>query len=264
MPNLQHVYLTAHGLFTAGAWNQETAQIGLRLAFAPKTDPVAKGSTFTMQDNGEVVPDTGTQAGANGTLTRTWSARIGAIGSGDNMDATQQIDLAQDFRTFLVALQAYQSTGFQWTHIKIAPIAAAGSYAAPSSVYTFSAPVPGAAGAGNHSYPPEVALAVSFRAPVIGRTGRGRFYIPGLHTAAGALDGTVGGAATTAILAAGVSLVTNVQNMTGITEYDAIVAVTSAGKATAVRPTQVRVGNHFDSQRRRQQQQPEVYTSTAL
>lgn len=264
MPALQHVYLTAHGTWGAGSWANERAQIGCRLAFAPVGSEPAKGSTFTLAENGDIATDTGTEAGTHGTLTRTWKSRIGGIGSPDNMDAAQQVDLAEDFWTFLNSIRTYQGGGFSWTHVKIAPILADGAYGAPSSVYQFTAALAGAGAAGNQTLPPEVALAVSFRAPVIGRTGRGRMYLPAMHVSAVNLDGTVHATATSTVLAAGVTLVGALENLSGIEEVTPVFTVTSAGKSTGVRPSQVRVGSHFDAQRRRQQQQPEVYTSTSL
>jgi hypothetical protein len=46
--------------------------------------------------------------------------------------------------------------------------------------------------------------------------------------------------------------------------FSPLVIVTSAGNATAVRPSQVRVGNHIDVQRRRQAQVKETYAAAAL
>jgi len=55
--------------------------------------------------------------------------------------------------------------------------------------------------------------------------------------------------------------VDNLDNRPGSPDYDSLVMVTSVGKATAVRPSQARVGNHADVQRRRQHQVQETYVS---
>jgi hypothetical protein len=60
------------------------------------------------------------------------------------------------------------------------------------------------------------------------------------------------------------TLITNMQDIPGVEDYGPIVSVLSAGSATAVRPAQVRVGDHFDVQRRRQHQVPETYSSVSL
>lgn len=262
MPALQHIYLTAHGEWTASPFATEKAQIGIRLPIAAEADPPAKGTTFEPIANGDVVLDAGTQAGTNGTLTRTWKARLGPIASPDNA-ATMQADLADDMWAFLNSLKSIQSTVFKWTHVKIAPILATGAYGAPSAVYQFTAPLVGASAAG--ALPPELAVAVSFRAPIIGRRGRGRMYIPALAlTQVDGANGTVLAAAQTSLKTWAGTLVTNLENLPGVEEYSTLVGVMSAGSSTAVRPSEVRVGNHWDMQKRRQDQAVETYSSAAL
>jgi hypothetical protein len=58
--------------------------------------------------------------------------------------------------------------------------------------------------------------------------------------------------------------VTNLEDAPGTEEYGPLVMVTSSGSSTGVRPAEIRVGNHWDAQRRRQHQVPEVYTIQAL
>jgi len=263
MADLHHIYVTAHGEYTGTPWLGEKAQIGIRLPIASEASLPEKGTTWTPIDNGEVVVDAGTQAGVNGTLTRTWAARLGPIGSPDNADAAMQADLGDDMWTFLNATKALLATPFRWTHVKIAPILAGGGYGAPSAIYQFTAPLAGTGGAA--MLPPEVAIACSFRAPIIGRRGRGRFYLPGAGVAGTlANDGTVIDSARTTLVGAMQTLVTNLENIPGVEDFGPLVSVLSAGSATAVRPSQVRVGTHFDAQRRRQHQVAEVYTSGAL
>lgn len=263
MAALQHIYLTAHGEWTTASWLGEKAQIGLRLAICDAEDEPAKGSVFDIPENGDVAIDSGSSAGTHGSLTRTWTARRGPIGSTENCDAAFQIDLAEDMWTFLDGMKAYVKDSFRWTHVKIAPILASGAYGAPSATYVFTAPVVGTSGGGTN-FPPEVALALSLRAPVLGRRGRGRVYIPGLITTVGATDGTVASASRTTFAGYLATLVTNLEDAPGTEEYGPVVMVTSAGSATAVRPSEVRVGSHFDAQRRRQHQVPETFTVQAL
>lgn len=264
MPALHHVYLTAHGEFTAAAWAGENAQIGLRVCVEDESSLPAKGTVFTpYAGHGDVVADSGTQAGTNGTLTRTWTARLGDIGSLENADAAWQADLCDDMWTFLNTIKAKQSGSFRWTHCKVAPILADGKYGAPAATYAFTAPLVGV-GAATCS-PPELSIAVSLRAGILGRRGRGRMYIPVPSTATivtndGTVNPTDAGTWATALK----TLVTNLEDSPGVEEWSPVVVVTSAGAATVVRPSQVRVGNHFDVQRRRQAQVPETYTSQAL
>lgn len=263
MSALGHIYLTAHGEWTSSAWLGEKAQIGLRLPIVQDAAMPAVGSIFSPVENGDVVQDNGTQAGTNGTLTRTWSARLGGVGSATNADAAMQADLADDFWTFLNALKTYQHNSFKWTHVKIAPVLVDGTYGAPSAIYQFTSAITG--GNANACLPPELALAVSFRAAIIGRRGRGRMYIPALTSQAlTSADGTVAAATASGIRDMAVTLLGNIDNLPGTEEYSTIVAVMSAGSSTAVRPAQVRVGNHFDVQRRRQHQAVETYSTTNL
>jgi hypothetical protein len=174
-----------------------------------------------------------------------------------------QADLADDFWTFLNASKALVGIYFRWTHVKIAPILADGSYGAPSAVYTFTTPLVGT-GTGV-MMPPEVAIACSFRAAIIGRRGRGRFYMPALSvTNCSDNTGVVKSTTRTNLVGYLSTLVANLEDKPGVEDWGPIVSVMSAGSATAVRPSQVRVGSHFDAQRRRQHQVPEDYTSAAL
>lgn len=263
MTALQHIYLTAHGEWTTANWLGEHAQIGLRLAIVEDASPPAKGALFTIPTNGDVALDSGTYAGTNGTLTKTWTARRGPVGSSENCDDAFQADLCEDLRTFLDALKANVKDTFRWTHMKVAPILADGTYGAPSATYQLTTPLAGTGSAGTN-FPPEVAVAVTLRANVLGRRGRGRVYLPGLNTSVSATDGTVSSAFRSSAAGAMVTLISNLEDAPGTEEYGPLVMVTSAGSSVAVRPAEVRVGSHFDAQRRRQHQVPETYTVTAL
>lgn len=263
MAALQHIYLTAHGEWTTANWLGEKGQIGLRLAIVEDAAAPAKGSIFSLPLSGDVATDSGTYAGTNGTLTRTWTARRGPVGSTENCDDVFQADLADDFWTFLDSLKANVKNTWTWTHVKIAPILADGKYGAPAATYQFTTPLAGTGSAGTN-FPPEVAVAVSLRAPVLGRRGRGRVYLPGLNTTVSATDGTVSTTFRSAAATAMATLIANLEDAPGIEDYGPLVVVTSAGSQTAVRPSEVRVGSHFDAQRRRQHQVPEDYTVTAL
>ena len=263
MAALQHVYLTAHGEWTATPWVGEFAQVGVRVVLSSDTPVPERGSIWTLPtNNGDVVGTYDTVAGSNGTLTQQWSARIGPTGSTVNAGSAVQIDLAEDLRSFLAVAATRMSNGFRWTHIKIAPVLASGKYGAPSSIYQFTTPLVGS-GTGN-AMPPEVAIATSFRAPVLGRRGRGRMYLPALSADALDASGTVGPVWRNGLSTAAKNLVLALDNWPGIDELAGTLVVMSAGSSTAVIPTQARVGNHADVQRRRKDDVPETYTAVAL
>jgi len=261
---LQHVYLTAHGDYNSGPWVGEAAQIGVRLAFAPTVGAPDMGATFTMATGTSVAETFATTAGTNGTLTHKWQANGGAGIAGLEMTAARQIDMAEDFFTFLNAIKASTATTFWWRYIKIAPVTAFFNDAAATAIYTLTTGISGGGISSTHE-PPEVAVAASIMAPVLGRRGRGRMYIPAIAGSARAADGVVATGYQTTLNTAMKDLIDSLQNVPGATEaYFPLVVVTSAGKPTAVRPNQVRVGNHFDVQKRRQDQVKEGYASLAL
>lgn len=261
MTALQHVYLTAHGSWHTGPWNGEGAQFGLRLCTAQTASAPTKGTVFTPAANGDAVIDTGTQAGANGTLTKTWTARRGEVGSAENWDAGMQIDLAEDMRTFLNSVKAFQSNAFRWTHVKVSPVSAAGKAIQSSSVYTFTAPLVG----GNATtLPPQVAMALSLRADIIGRRGRGRIYLPALYNGVLDASGIIDTTAATNLRNVFKTLVDALQNLPGTPDFIPIVSILSPGQATAVRPSQIRTGNRLDTIQSRRRQVAEAYTTLAL
>lgn len=263
MTALHHVYVTAHGEWTNSAWVGEYAQIGIRLGVENEGSSPAKGSVFTpYSGHGDVVSASGTTTGAHGTLSNTWTARLGASGSEENADGAWQTDLAEDVWAFLNSAKFYQSDGFRWTHVRIAPILADGKYGMPASVYTFSAALVG--GRSGSFLPPEVALACSFRAAVIGRKGRGRFYFPAISTQYVDTSGMADSTMRTALLGFITTLVTNLENAPGTEVFSPLLMVTSAGASTAVRPAEARIGNHYDVQRRRQAQIAETYAVATL
>lgn len=263
---LSHLYLTAHGEWTVASWIGEKAQIGIRCFVTGVAATPPFGQRFTMPANGvdtlSVEPHTAVVNGTNGVLAQTF--RVDGTGIPPTVIGDPElIDYAEDFRTYLNGLKAYFQTGFRWTHFKVAPIKPDGSYAQPATVYTLNTPIVGTGVTAQ--LPPEVACAVSLRAPVMGRRGRGRMYLPALGGGALASDGVLGTGFKTDLGTLTAAFVQGLQNMPGADwPVDTWVIVTSAGSPEAVRPTQVRVGNHFDVQARRQDQVPEVYTSTAL
>ena len=261
MTALQHVYLTIHGSWNSGPWVGEGAQFGLRLCTADTSSAPALGTIWTPETNGDAVVDSGTQSGANGILTKTWTARRGLPASTENFDAGMQIDMAEDMRTFVDVIKANMATNFRWTHVKVSPVSAAGKAIQSSSVYAFTTPI---AGTGSGTLPPQIAMALSLRADIIGRRGRGRIYLPALVPAVNDTTGVVPTATQTVLRTAFKALVDNLQNLPGTPQYIPIVSILSPGQATVVRPSQIRTGNRLDTIQSRRRQVAEVYATTAL
>lgn len=262
MTALKHVYLTAHGSYPSGAWVGESAQIGIRAGFAVTVEAPDKGDIWTPVTGGEITADFGALAGTHGTLARTWTARVGATGSTENMDAGAQVDMCEDVWTFLDAIKGFQTNLFRWTHVKVSAVDTLGKTPIVSSIYTFTAPVVGAS-AGS-ALPPQVAMALSTRANLVGRRGRGRVYIPALSTNMMATDGTVAVSNSNTMRAAFKTLIDNLQAQPGLTEHFPVVFVGSADSPTVVRPVEIRTGNRLDTIQSRRRQVIESYAVTAL
>jgi len=261
MTDLQHVYLTAHGSFTTGPWVGESAQFGIRLASVGVLNTPAKGTTFVLPIHGPVTVDQGQTAGTNGLLSRTWTARRGPVPSSENFDDAWQIDCAEDMRAFLYALRAYQAQSFSWSSVKLAPIGADGKTIGTSAVYALTVPI---AGTQSNLLPPQVAMAITLRANILGRRGRGRIYLPALGQTDLDASGIVATATATAVRGAFVTLINALQNLPGVPQVVPLVVVMSAGSVDGVRPTEVRTGQRFDTIRSRRAQVPETYTTTQL
>jgi hypothetical protein len=157
----------------------------------------------------------------------------------ENFGPTEQIDVAEDMRTFLTVLAGYQFSGWRWTHVKLAPISAAGATIGTAATYTFTSPV---AGATSTLVPPQIALAITMRANIVGRKGRGRIYVPAWGTGSLENNSTLKAATGTGLRNGMKALIDNVQNVAGFSTYLPIVVVTSAGATEAVRPVEVRTG----------------------
>lgn len=261
MTQLQHIYLTAHGSFASGPWLGEAGQFGVRLAIAETGAMPDLGSIFNLELQGDVATDSGTTAGTHGALTRTWTARRGPVGSNENCDAGFQIDCAEDVWTFLDSLKGYTANSWRWTHVKMAPVSAAGDTIGTSSVYTFTTPL---AGTASTTLPPQLTMAISTRAAILGRRGRGRIYLPAAAQSVIDASGVVVPAYATAARNAFVTLLNSLQNLPGTPDYVPLYVIMSAGQTSAVRPSQVRTGSRIDTVRSRREQVPEVYTVTEL
>lgn len=261
MTAFQHVYVTVHGRWSSGPWAGEAGQFGLRLCTVPTLAAPEKGKIFAPSANGDVVLDQGVQVGTHGTLTRVWTGRIGPLGSEDNWDAAYQVDIAEDIWAYLDATKALHATLWQWTHVKQAAISSAGAVIEGSSTYTFTTPVQGTTAS---TLPPQVSAAISLRANIPGRRGRGRIYLPGLAQTWVSADGTIPTTPATTARTALKALVDNLQDPPGTPDQIPIVSLLSPGAATAVRPAEIRTGNRLDTIQSRRRQVAEAYTALPL
>jgi hypothetical protein len=250
-----HLYVTAHGHYPSGRWAGETAQVGFR--FSTWSNLNENGPLVTLPDHGAVSLQTGDRDINGYTVTKTFGLPSLAITPGQDDDVLD--DLVVDFATFLAQLNAYQAMPFQWDSFKVAPVElGTGKYLAGASIWTRNSPqIP----SNSNALPPECAIAVSFRAPIVGRRGRGRMYIPALNVTAIKADGLVSANALNALSAGGQTLVTSLANMPGIDLQNSGLVIGSGASRIMVKPSECRVGDHVDAQRRRQHQAEELYTT---
>lgn len=261
LPN--KLYLSMHFDYTAASgWQGETAQMGLRLGMVPTVGAPDMGAIFTLPVASSVSPLAVQGSDATWNYSCNWEAHWGSNPDEATIDLAQQADMAADCLTYWTAIKGQCNTGVRFTGVKIAPIQPDGTYSYGASEWRLKSAV---AGTQASAMPPETSIAVTIMADIIGRRGRGRMFIPGLGTANANTYGKVGASAITAFGAATKTLIDNLQNLSGVPQgYFPLVSVCSNNDATAIRPQTVRLGDHFDVQRRRQHQIPENMTYTSL
>lgn len=250
-----HLYITAHGEYTNAHWSPETSQIGIRVSRWGLVQPSPFLSLPNLNDWKVAFTEYDTD---------TFHVTSMFDSDDDTSLARQGIteDFALDMHAFLSSMRAHQWSGFRWTHIKVALIEhGTGKYLTPSSIYTFKSPL---VGANASPFPPEVALALSWRTAVVGKRGRGRMYLPALSAVLGDASGTLDSSKRTTIVGQLKTLHDDFADLPGIDTYSCGVVICSANSTTAIIPKEARVGNHFDVQRRRQHQAEEAYTSLSV
>lgn len=273
MDPVQQVYCTAHfDWVSTSPWYGEGWQIGMRLACVPKIGAPQMGDTFELAPSA-----TAETKGVTGSFVAT-TALVGTVDYQQTFSATwayapQSFTLGLDemkkiveaYATYFVTLRSRVVSKSRLVAVKIAPIKADGSYGAGASEFRLRTPMPGT-GTGN-VLPPELAIAQSVGADVLGRRGRGRWFMGALD-ASSALspDGLVAATYAASANAAAKALIDSIQGIDNTIPASGqlLTTVTSAGALIGVRPSYCRVGNHADAQRRRQHQVVESYTVQAL
>lgn len=251
-----HLYVTAHGEATGG-WLGETAQVGLRVLYRPVLS--SNGPIVDVPDNGPVSATYNDYSNTLFNAVETFEATFPGY-QGPTTSVLE--DLANDFAAWMTTMKPQVASHFRWTHVKVAPIErGTGKYLAPSSIFTLKTPI---AGTGANTFPPEVAIACSMRAGIVGKRGRGRIYLPFPSSSTAAAEGRLGSTARTACATGLHTLIKAIEDAPGVDVYKTNVVVMSAANTTAVIPTEVRVGDHFDAQRRRQHQVEENYLIQSL
>ena len=259
MADYTHVYAVLEGAWIASSpWDGEIAQTGLRVAAWPSPtspDPLAALPIRTcdlvteMHDETEFSVFQGFTGTGGGLGTNAW-------------EYADQLALANAIYSFMNAIKARVSSKFAWNRIKLSPVGPDGKNAAGPTVFSIKTPFVGTDS--GQQLPPQNSVALSFVRRIPGRRGRGRMFIPAVGTGATTNDGMVASTPNTTYRNAGKGLDTAIKAMGGASDWEYRLVVTSAASANYVLPSQVRVGNILDTQRRRRNAVRETFTSDNL
>ena len=147
--------------------------------------------------------------------------------------------------------------GFRFLGVKWAPQDTSGKYGDSGEAVEFMLPTP-VTGSASNGYP-QIACVLSLRtARARGYASNGRMYIPSARSPAPA-DGLITIAQAESIRDSAAAFIANVET-SGI-GVPAVMSTVGAGRTEAV--TSVRIGRVMDTQRRRRNQLPELYTTPA-
>jgi hypothetical protein len=167
------------------------------------------------------------------------------------------------------SLETFLSSGAFSSHsvctsVKLSPIDASGHViGGRTAVGLANTALPG--NASGNQLPLEVALAVSTQSQVIGRRGKGRFYLPAHSVSQVSTSGRVSTTLASAVLPAAVAFIEGLTfadvNPVGPHTH---AIITGAPWVNYGAITQLRLGDIWDAQRRRRRQLTETYTSSTV
>jgi hypothetical protein len=263
MSNEKHLYLTFYGRYSEATLDTETWQTGIRLALVFGTvDDVG-----TLPNNWEPVATSHDEADDNWTLSGNWSVDGPLAQTFD--PASYMVDYGIPTAKAWINQNTIHENAYL-TGLKLFPIGTDGR-AVPAVPYAQGSPIEVVmtdatdhGGGSGTAMPLQLSAVVSNRTLQTGRAGRGRNYIPGPMV--NALASSTNPHISTTY--AGYYLANHIATLEGL-------SYTGTGGSTAhVRPivtgggynkygmiTSVRVGNVFDTQRRRRRSLQETVVS---
>lgn len=213
--------------------------------------------------------------GKYGGGAEEWST--GFYMGNENADAdlpNQQLvdDIATAWKNFFTGVGQNISSNWSTDYVKIASMGTDGRSDSGDTVYSTYVTQP--TGSGGNLYPPQIALAATLTSTKPRGVGaKGRMYLPGLSIGIDT-TGHVNGAGLTAVLTA---FKTFLNACNASTATDNVVILASHGsinkdgtpKIGGSAPinkavTGIKIGNVYDTQRRRRNQLPETYQSLSL
>ena len=272
MDNITQAYVTTHFDWSSGSpWYGEGWQIGMRLACVPKIGAPQVGESFELAASataeGKNVAGSYTSAVPGIGIVdyqQTFSATWAYAPQSFTLGLSELKAIAEAFCGYYNTLRSSFVSTTRLVSVKVAPITSSGAYAAGASEFRLRTPRLG--NSVGQVMPPELSVAQSIGADVLGRRGRGRWFLGGLDVTALSSSGQVSPTLISSMNTAAKALVDAVQAVDNTipSSGQLLATVTSAGAASGIRPSYVRVGNHADAQRRRQHQVIENYTVMSL
>lgn len=208
--------------------------------------------------------------GTNFNGAEEWTTGFYAgLTSGDALAPTQEYadGVAANWQTFWTNVTSKVSSVWKTDYIKVSTLGQDGKTIADSAVYSYySNPIAG--GGQSDSFPPQVALVATLRSQnQRGLAAKGRMYLPGINGVLGA-DGHIPSSIVNDIATNFSTFLTacnSIQNQPGV-----VILASQGRKAPLVGPpvnaavTDIRIGNVYDTQRRRRNQLVEAYTQKTI
>lgn len=261
MANEKHLLLTVQGDYNDSALGTEGWQVGIRLALVFGTiDDVG-----TLPNNWDPQANTINRTETNWTITGNWNVDTGL--QTFNPDDYLNDYAAPSFAAWLSGIPA----GWNKTRIrtlKLSPIGTNGK-AVPAPPYSSGTPClltyTGSYPVGSNSsdpLPPQISVVASHRTLQTGRGGRGRMFLPLCTESLTDTHGQISSANAADILSNHIALLEGLKYFAPAPAGAHVLPiVTGGGYSRYGVITQVRVGNVFDTQRRRRRSIPETYLS---
>lgn len=237
------------GSFNSGAWNGELATVSFS---GVCRDTGAFGTDVINQ----ALPEFDAVPTGTSSTTAHLTVSFGSEGIGGWNNSNQEGILEAMYK-FLDDLKGYQTGPFTWKEIRLSAITSAGQVVNGATVGAINTPI---AGTISMNAPPQLAVASSHVTGGRGPRNRGRNYIPiHTYTANTTTDGLVAPSVKTAVNNAAKAFIDTVNAISGIRT-----AVVSATHQSYSDITAVRIGDEFDTQRRRKNGRPEIYTTLTV
>lgn len=259
-----HIYTTIRFECYRDTWQGETWQTGIRTAVDFVSGPWSFDQERRTPSPFDVKVSGTAQTWDDWAIQRGWS---GAQGPGLNaITDNDKNDIVTQVTELLTATKGQQCGAYRLADIRMYAIGPDGKSLTAPDIYTDTKNR--FVGTGKDTLPPEMSIAISTQSVWRGPSGRGRMFYGGLGTNTLDTNGLIKAASGTVFATAGKHLFDGIRAINtgvpaGSASFTPIIWSKSGGKNTApntaVAIRAVRVGDEFDTQRRREQGRRDVY-----